>query len=121
MFSLFLLLGGSFVFGQASEGESSGPIFKLSEKIFLGKSETGNYYYVFNPEDVKSGGSPCAIISGIELQESFSDLRGYGTCFVNDLGTFEIIETSENFSADYSSIKSSEYFIRSEPIFVSGL
>jgi len=109
-----LLLGVSFSIVAIVKSAGAGLTFNLSQKAALTGAVLTRYYYIFNPDDIAADGWYCAMIRGQDLMELNDDLRAYGTCFVNDLGVFEIVVLSDYTDGNYSTIKNSEYFIQSQ-------
>ena len=68
----------------------------LSEKI-----NKKSFYYIFSSLDRDSEGSYCAKFFGREWITSEPPFT-YGTCFGNDTGEFEIIETTEDMFWNYT-------------------
>jgi len=146
LFSLIVLLSFSFIltnisFGQESVGADSDQVeengraqtlvegveaekepkhqvfsLSLSSSINIEQVLPSSFYYVFSPADVQNDGGYCALVPGYELRDFSSDLRQYGTCFINDTGLFEIIEMKEQISGNYSTVKGSEFFVVSKTL-----
>lgn len=76
-----------------------------------------HYYSVFWISDINQHGDPCVFVSGEELLNDY-DLSHYGTCFVNDAGTFKIIEHSDFFNGNYIDSLQSEFFVSAETIVI---
>ena len=71
--------------------------------VYINEIDLTKYYAVFLPFEEPTNGEVCATVSGEELAEN-NNLKKYGTCFVNDEGTFTIVEISEPFSSSYEDL-----------------
>ncbi len=67
-------------------------------------------YVIFNPDDVKNSGMYCAYIQAEDLLID-NNLTHYGTCLINDLGEFSLVELSEDKPASYQDMKNSPAFV----------
>lgn len=78
-----------------------------------------HFYSVFwiNLDGPKS--DPCAHMSGEELAAD-NDLTHYGTCFVNDGGTFQVVELSEDFSGNYNDSVQSSVYVAKQNVVMGG-
>ncbi len=92
---------------------------KIGEAIRVLDPVAGRSYSVFwiNLDGPKA--DPCASISGSQLLED-SDLTHYGTCFVDDDGTFQIVELSEELVANYNDSIQHPSYIAKQSIVVKG-
>jgi hypothetical protein len=90
------------------------------QTVYINAYIPGYFYGVywintFNPSDE----SACAYIDGADLAID-NDLTHYGTCFVNDVGTFKIIELSGVFPASFTDSKQSSLFVSTTNLTVQG-
>lgn len=88
---------------------------RLGSPIYIEEINEKNYYAVFLPFEDPTAGDVCAIMTGEELLED-NNLKNYGTCFINDEGTFTLVEIEEPFSSSYESLVESEKIIQEEKI-----
>lgn len=84
---------------------------RAGQAIFLMNPVPEYTYSVFwvnayNPSDE----SACAFISGADLVND-NDLTHNGTCFVNDPGSFKVVELSDEFFASFTDSKQSYAYV----------
>jgi hypothetical protein len=99
----------------------------IGQQVLVTDPHLNSFYSVYwqNVDGPKT--DPCAYISGEELVQD-NDLTNYGTCFINKSGTFQVVELSESFLANFTdSIKSpalvdrSQVVVRNIYLFEAGL
>lgn len=78
--------------------------------IYLKDFKADHYYAVFGEQETQENGPYCALISGEELVID-NNLRNYGTCFINDVGTFTLVELSSFMAANYLDTINSEVYV----------
>lgn len=128
-----LLLGVLF-FGSGHSTHAftlSGATVNVGAPVLITGAVASNLYSIFwinasNPND-----EACAYIYGQDLTGYFApdgefipgdnDLSRYGSCFVNDPGTFKIVELSDwGFAANFpDSLSSSEFFVSFKTLVVN--
>lgn len=86
--------------------------------VYINEIDLTKYYAVFLPFEEPTNGEVCATVSGEELAEN-NNLKKYGTCFVNDEGTFTIVEISEPFSSSYEDLVENNQVIQEEKVNLS--
>ncbi len=91
---------------------------KIGDPVYIEQTDILKNYAVFLPFDEPTNGQVCASISGEELFEN-SNLKDYGTCFINDPGIFTIVEIQEPFSSSYEELKNNEEILQKETITLS--
>ena len=84
---------------------------RLGSPIYIEEADEEKFYAVFLPFEDPTTGEACAIMTGEELVED-NNLKNYGTCFINDEGTFTLVEVEEPFSSSYESLMESEKIIQ---------
>ena len=84
---------------------------RLGSPIYIEEVNEEKFYAVFLPFEDPTSGEVCAIMTGEELIED-NNLKNYGTCFINDEGTFTLIEIEEPFSSSYKSLLENEEIIQ---------
>jgi hypothetical protein len=108
-FLTFFLIQGANAFDLPNK------FLSIGSPIFIENYDEEKYYAVFLPFSEPTNGDVCSNMSGEQLAEN-NDLRNYGTCFINDEGTFTIVEIDEPFSSSYSSLLENEEIIQEEKI-----
>jgi hypothetical protein len=83
---------------------------RIGQSIFIINPNPNYYYTVFwinlnSPNDA----DPCSFIAGSDAIVD-NDLTHYGTCFVNDPGTFKIVELVDPLTASFTDSKASTSF-----------
>lgn len=127
IFALFLL--GAIFFGVAPSARAftlSSATVDVGTPVLISGAIASNLYSIFwinasNPND-----DACAYIYGQDLTGYFAtdsdgisqfvsgdnDLSHYGTCFVNDPGTFKVVELSDwGFASNFPDSLGSEFFV----------
>jgi hypothetical protein len=82
----------------------------IGESVRVLNPYAGDWYSVFwlNVDGPKA--DPCLHVSGNDLLVD-NDLTHYGTCFVNDRGQYEVVELTDDMTANYNdSIQSALFF-----------
>lgn len=87
-------------------GDPLGPV----AEVVVSVPDTSHFFSVFGPEDRDRNDGACAYVTGEDL-EADQDLAHYGTCFLNDRGTFKIIELSSYFPASFADSMRSDSFV----------
>lgn len=87
----------------------------IGEPVYIGDANEEMYYAVFLPFEEPTNGQVCASMTGEEILED-NNLRNYGTCFINDEGTFTVVELSEPFSSSYEDLLENDEIIQEESI-----
>lgn len=116
LFALLVVLVGA---GSASALTLSATKPKIGEAVHLLDPVAGRTYSVFwlNLDGPKA--DPCAFIRGDELLVD-NDLTHYGTCFVNDDGTFQVVELGEHLIANYNDSIQHPSYISKQSVVVKG-
>lgn len=91
---------------------------KIGDPVYTEEIDVLKNYAVFLPFEEPTNGQVCASISGEELFEN-SNLKDYGTCFINDPGIFTIVEIEEPFSSSYEELKNNEMILQEETVTLS--
>jgi len=116
---LFLLLAVLVGAGSASALTLSTTKPKIGEPIHVLDPVAGRHYSVFWINLDGPRADPCAVITGYELLE-VNDLRHYGTCFVNDDGTFQVVELGEDLLANYTDSIQHPSYVTKQTVVVKG-
>lgn len=107
--------------------ELENPVQLVSEETpaarnaFLPNATSSSYYYIFAPQDIAVDGGFCATLTGAAIAEYQYNLKDQGTCFVNDTGSFEILEMSEPTTGTYKEFRQSEHFLSIQTLSISPL
>ena len=112
--SLFFLFAFLISF-QARAYDLPNITLNVGSPVFIENFDEEKYYAVFLPFEEPTNGDVCASMGGEELVQD-NNLRNYGTCFINDPGTFTIVEIEEPFSSSYDSLLENEEIIQEEKI-----
>lgn len=108
----FLIL---FSFNTSKAFNLPEKIIQVGSPVFIEDVNSSLYYAVFLPSETPTNNEVCATMSGDELVEN-NNLRDYGTCFINDAGTFKIVEMYTPLSSSYDEIKESDQIIQEEEV-----
>jgi hypothetical protein len=108
-FLTFFLIQGAGAF------EIPNKFLSIGSPIFIENFDEEKYYAVFLPFSEPTNGDVCSNMSGKELAED-NDLRNYGTCFINDEGTFTVVEIEEPFSSSYTSLLENDGILQEQKV-----
>ena len=89
----------------------------IGQSVLLLDVDPTHFYAVYSITIDGPKSDPCAYISGSELTQD-NDLTDYGTCFVNDNGTYRVVELSGDFFANFNDAIQSSYYVQKTSLII---